>query len=196
MLRTLFQMIGAHYASGDFAAVESALRSVLAAVPNDSASLRFLGLVYYRTGRKAEAMHILRTTPSLPGTEPHSGAAAAEDFLGRHGYSAAAACHVEATQRNPDLALAWFDLGVAFGELGLPARAVAAFQAALLARPGFPAALRAMSALAERAGIPAGAAGTVSRHGSRDESHGDSVIPRGRRDGGMTGDAMALDDEA
>jgi len=46
MLRMLFQLIGIHYANGNFGAIEAAVRGLFATVPNDFASLQLLGLAY------------------------------------------------------------------------------------------------------------------------------------------------------
>ncbi len=137
MLHTLFQLVGIRYSCGDFNAVESTARSILETVPNNLAALQFLGLAYYRSGRKAEALQILEA--EAPQQDPASRfeAEPGDDFLSRNGYSAAAACHVEATQRNRDLALAWYDLGVLLDELGRPEPALRAFQSALAACPDY-----------------------------------------------------------
>jgi tetratricopeptide (TPR) repeat protein len=138
MLHTLFQMVGVNYSSGNLNAVESAVRSILATVPNDLTSLQFLGLVYYRTGRKAEAMRILESEPPQPDPPSRFDAAPGVDILSRNAYSAVAACHVEATHRSSDLAMVWFDLGVVLSELGKPERALGAFRSALAACPAKP----------------------------------------------------------
>jgi tetratricopeptide (TPR) repeat protein len=144
VLHTLFQLVGIHYSGGDFSKVESAARSILATVPNDMASLQFLGLAYFRTGRKAEAMQILDAAPPEQDCTPPLEAAPGGDFLSRNGYSAAAACQLEATQRNPDLALAWYDLGVILSDLGRTELALRAFRSALAACPSYPSAMQAL----------------------------------------------------
>jgi len=138
MLHTLFQTIGAQYSTGNLAAVESAARSILSTVPNDQASLQFLGLVYYRTGREDEAVRILDAEPPQPDGPLRFEAASDKDFLSRNGYSAVAACHVEATQPSPDLAMVWYDLGVVLSELGRPDKALHAFRSALATCPAIP----------------------------------------------------------
>jgi len=196
MLRTLFHLIGAHYASGNYGAVESTLRSVLATVPNDPASLQLLGLVYYRTGRKAEAMDILQSMPPLAFAQTQFERSSGGNFLGRNAYSAAAACQLEATQRNPDLALAWLDLGLTFAEMGQPDRAILAFRSALLSRPGFPAAVGAMNSLAQRAGMTLHAAGVEPPSEMIDEDDCDPGRVPDQAAGAINWNRTALDDDA
>jgi len=196
MLRTLFHMIGSHYANGNLGAAESSVRSVLAAVPNDPASLQFLGLMYYRTGRKAAAMDILNTAPPLCAAPSPQQPARSDDFLGRNGYSATAACQVQATQRNPDLAQVWLDLALTLGELDQPARAVDALQYALLAQPGFPAAVRAMDSMTRRAAVSLHA-GALSTNGVGPERLDDGsgrAVQASRRP--MALDPMTMDEDA
>ena len=47
MINALFDLLGAFYQSGDLAQAEWIARSILQAIPDDSVSLQFLGLVYY-----------------------------------------------------------------------------------------------------------------------------------------------------
>jgi tetratricopeptide (TPR) repeat protein len=144
----LFQLIGVHYANGNFAAVEAAVRSLLATVPNDLASLQFLGLVYYRTGRTQEAIRIFDSTPIARESAQRFEMESGDDSVSRNDYSAAAACRIEATHRNADLAHAWYDLGLTLNHLGRPDRAVVAFRSALIARPAFPEATEALGSIA------------------------------------------------
>ncbi len=70
--------------------------------------------------------------PRQPDISPATPAGA--DFLSRNGYSAAA-CHVESTRRNPDLAQAWPDLGLELSELDLRDQGEHALRYARLAHP-------------------------------------------------------------
>ena len=164
MLRMLFQQIGLHYANGNFAAVESAVHSILTTVPNDLASMQFLGLIYYRTGRKAEAMKIFSASPFRKNSAPQFEPEPAGDLPDRNDYSAVAACQLAATHRNSDLALVWYDLGLTMNRLGRPDRAASAFRSALTARPAFPDAVLAMQSLAPEFNGPAAAEGEHTRH--------------------------------
>jgi tetratricopeptide (TPR) repeat protein len=154
MLRLVFQLIGTHYASGNLNAVEGTVRSILAAVPNDQTALQFLGLVYYRTGRKAEAIRIFDDVPAQSDFTVPARSDSGDDFLSRNGYSATAACHVAANDHNPDLALAWYDLGLTLRELDRPKHAAGAFRCALAARPGFADATVAFNTMTPRDPAP------------------------------------------
>jgi len=134
MLHALFQLLGSHYANDDLGAVEGLLRSILATVPNDPTSMKFLGLVYYRTGRIDQAERLFdmaarrqRSCTSFE-IQPH------DDFLSRHGYSAMAACHLEATRPDRNTARTWYDLGLVLGDLGRREEATVAFLQANSAR--------------------------------------------------------------
>ena len=147
MLRVLFQMFGNAYVQANLGSVEAIIRSILATVPGDMASLQFLGLIYYRTGRTADAIHAFELAAPTPEKLPPIEFPADEDFLARNGYSAAAACQLEAIGRNPGLAKAWYDVGLTLANLGHPRRAVSAFRAALISRPSYPAAVQAVDSL-------------------------------------------------
>lgn len=56
MINALFDLLGTFYQSGEFAQAEWMARSILQAIPDDLVSLQLLGLVYYRTRRRSEAM--------------------------------------------------------------------------------------------------------------------------------------------
>ncbi len=147
MLRILFQMLGDHYGQTNLRDVEIVVRSILATVPRDVSALHFLGLVYYRTNRRAAAVDVFNRATLGPedllAMPPETG----DDFLARNGYSAEAACHLEATRPSPGLAKAWYDVGLALAELGHPRRAVSAFRTSLVSQPEFPAARRAVERL-------------------------------------------------
>jgi len=147
MLRVLFQMFGDYYVQGNFSGVEIITRSILSTVPGDSASLQFLGLIYYRTNRMNDAIQAFDLAAATPRTTAPIEYPADADFLARNGYSAAAACQLEATGRSAGLAKAWYDVGLTQVDLGHPRRAVSAFRAALVSRPCFPAAVRAVDSL-------------------------------------------------
>jgi hypothetical protein len=139
MLRTLFQMLGDNYGQTRLRDVEVIVRSILAAVPGDATALQFLGLVYYRTGRRPDALRAFARAASAP--DP------GEVFFDRNCFSAAAACQREAQRPSSGLAFAWYDMGVSLAELGYPHRAVCAFRASLVSRPQFPAAGHAIEVL-------------------------------------------------
>ena len=159
MLRTLFELFSNYYSHDNFGGGEVVVRSILAAVPGDVAALQFLGLVYFRVGRTTEAIKAF--DEGAPTAGPTAGFASepTEDFLSANGYTAAAACHLEATRRSSNLAPAWFDLGLTLTTLGRPRRAIAAVRSALISRPNFPQAERLLGSLTSHIESAAGAAG-------------------------------------
>jgi Flp pilus assembly protein TadD len=127
MLHALFQLLGSHYANDDLGAVEGLLRSILATVPDDPTSMKFLGLVYYRTGRTDEAVRLFDMAARRQRSDASFETQPRDDFLSRHGYSAMAACHLEATRPDGNTARTWYDLGLALGDLGRREEADVAF---------------------------------------------------------------------
>lgn len=103
MLRKFFELFAWHYASGNMALVEAVVHTILRTVPDDLISPQFLGLVYYRTGRIDAATRVLRAAAPMPSPLDEFVSEGDDYFLSRHGNSAAAACCLAATCRNPDL---------------------------------------------------------------------------------------------
>jgi tetratricopeptide (TPR) repeat protein len=134
MLRTLFELLAWHYASGNMLHVEAVIHSILRTVPDDVISLQFLGLVYYRTGRIDDATRVFRAAAPQPSPLDELVSEGSDSLLSRNGHSAAAACCLAATCHNPDLAMAWHDLGLALHDVGLPEQGVRAQQLARLAQ--------------------------------------------------------------
>jgi len=134
MIRTLVDLLGNFYASNDFTNFEAIARSIQSTIPNDPVSLQFLGLVYYRTGRIKDAIHIFdrlvrRRKPALD-AEPVT---VAPDLP--PGDYAAAACYQAATEPDSKLAKAWYDLGTVLFDLKKFRQAIPAFRSALIAQP-------------------------------------------------------------
>ena len=102
MISTLVNLLGGYYESNDFAKVEAIAHSINKAVPGDEISLKFLGLVYYRTGRTKDAMRLFNRVHrrARPRPEKIDGDASAVAALAR-----------EASQRVPYLTQAWCELG-------------------------------------------------------------------------------------
>ena len=150
MISTLVELLANFYARNDYVNVEAIARSLLSSIPNDPVSLQFLGLVYYKTGRIKDAMHIfdnvLRRRKPRPQLEPKKG-----DINLSHGDYAAAACYQEATRLNPELGQAWFDLGSALVALGKHEQAIPAFRSSLMAQPESSQAMLAIGQTALRA---------------------------------------------
>jgi len=139
MLSTLVDLLGNFYVSNDLPNFEAIARSIHAAVPGDQVSLQFLGLAYYRTGRVKDAIRIFdRVVRRRKPTHE------LERRQGPRDDSATAACYREATRHCPELAQAWYDLGMVLQDLGKYEQAIPAYRSALIAQPKFPQALLAM----------------------------------------------------
>jgi len=150
MISTLLDLLGKFYANNDLTNFEAIARSIHAAVPGDPVSLQFIGLVYYRTGRVKEAISVFKKV--MHRLKPAGKAARrTTDSTLSHGDSAAAACYREATSNRPELAKAWYDLGMALLDLREYEQAIPPFRSALLAQPEFPEAMLALGQTALRA---------------------------------------------
>jgi len=185
MIRTLVDLLGNFYASNDFTNFEAIARSIQSTIPNDPVSLQFLGLVYYRTGRIKDAVHVFdklvrwrkassvaqtKTPPDLP-----------------QGDYAATECYQAATQRSSKLAQAWYDLGTALLDLRKFKQAIPAFRSALIAQPESTQAMMAIGRTALQVGDLAAAEEGFSRlrelQPNNDEAYlGLGQIYRKRRD--------------
>ena len=124
MISTLVNLLGGFYESNDFAKVEAIAHSINRAVPGDEVSLKFLGLVYYRTGRTKDAIRLFDRVHRRTSARPEKI---------ETGTSAVAALAQEATRRVPYLAQAWCDLGSALMKLKGNEAAQQSFQRACLA---------------------------------------------------------------
>ena len=140
MIDALFDLLGTFYQSGDFAQAEWIARSILQAIPDDIVSLQFLGLVYYRTDRRSQALQTFSAAdPDAPAAPPVAGG---PDLL------ASAQCLRAASGHGSALAGAWYDLGLLLFRLGRDRQALGALQAALCARPDYQAAKAAVARIA------------------------------------------------
>ena len=106
MISTLINLLGSFYENKDFTRAETIAHSIHTAIPGDQVSLKFLGLVYYRTGRINEAMHLFDQVER--GQRAPLGTAPEQAFAVE---SAVVACAREASLRVPYLTTAWRDLG-------------------------------------------------------------------------------------
>lgn len=116
MIHTLINLLGSFYESNDLSRAETIARSIHTAIPEDQVSLKFLGIVYYRTGRIKDAIRLFdqvecRQDAALvaEAQRPPSGSPGVG--------SAVLACSLEARRRVPYLAQAWQDLGKALHQL-------------------------------------------------------------------------------
>ena len=91
MIDALFDLLGTFYQSGNFEQAEWIARSILQAIPDDIVSLQFLGLLYHRTRRRAQAMQVFAATASEP---PQSDAPDLDDL------QASAQCRRAASTRS------------------------------------------------------------------------------------------------
>lgn len=93
---------------------EAIARSLHTAIPGDQVSLKFLGIVYYRTGRIKDAIRLFDFIQCRCG-----GARAEVQSESASGSvdSAVAACSQEAKRRVPYLAQAWQELGCALQKI-------------------------------------------------------------------------------
>jgi len=124
MISTLVNLLGGFYESSDFAKVEAIAHSINKAVPGDEVSLKFLGLVYYRTGRTNDAMRLFNRVHRRTSARPEKI---------ESGTSAVAAVAREASRRVPYLAQAWCDLGRALMAQKADKAILPSFQSACLA---------------------------------------------------------------
>lgn len=121
MISTLINLLGSFYESKEFTKAEAIARNMHTAIPGDHVSLKFLGLVYYRTGRINEAIRLFDQLEREPSPCSEKQAAAPVD-------SAVVACAREAKLRVPYLAQAWRELGNALVKLREFQRAAQPFQ--------------------------------------------------------------------
>lgn len=138
MIDALFDLLGSFYQSGDLQHAEWVARSILQAIPDDVISLQFLGLVYHRTERRAEALRAFQVADIDAG---RAAPAVAEEAQ----LLASAQCLRAASVEGSTLAGAWYDLGLLLFRLGRYRQALDALQAALAARPEWPAARSAIT---------------------------------------------------
>ena len=110
MISTLINLLGSFYERKEFTKAEAIARNMHTAIPGDRVSLKFLGLVYYRTGRINEAIRLFDQLERQPNLCAEKQASAPAD-------SAVVACAREAMLRAPYLAQAWHDLGNALLKL-------------------------------------------------------------------------------
>jgi len=126
MISTLINLLASFYESKEFTKVETIARSIHTAIPADQVSLKFLGLVYYRTGRIKDAIRLFDQVQVEQDAVIDAERARPETID-----SAVAACSREATRRIPYLAQAWQELGTAL--LKLRTRAPLSLNNALMA---------------------------------------------------------------
>ena len=112
MIHTLINLLASFYESNDMRQVETIARSLHTAIPDDQVSLKFLGIVYYRTGRIKDAIRLFDFIQCR-----HAGASTDAQSASGNVDSAVAACSQEAKRRVPYLAQAWQELGCALQKI-------------------------------------------------------------------------------
>jgi tetratricopeptide (TPR) repeat protein len=140
MIDALLDLFGTFYQAGNFQQAERIARNILQAIPDDLVSLQFLGLVYYRTGRREEAIEAFNTAACR---SLDDGTHLRVDSRLR----ASAQCLRAARVPGSTVANAWYDLGLVLLRLRRHQQAISAFQSALSGRPDFRAAQRAIARL-------------------------------------------------
>ena len=159
MIDALFDLLGTFYQSGNFEQAEWIARSILLAIPDDIVSLQFLGLLYHRTRRRAQAVQVFA---AAAGEVP---ASATPELVDRS-LQASAQCRRAASSRGSTLAGAWYDLGRLLLRLGHRQQAVEALQAAVAAQPDLHKARRAMAQITRNSGRQEAPAPEVGTDGS------------------------------
>jgi tetratricopeptide (TPR) repeat protein len=160
MIDALFDLLGTFYQSGNFEQAEWIARSILQAIPDDIVSLQFLGLLYYRTRRRAQAVQVFA---AAAGEAPASAVPPA---------LATAACKLRhsAGARRAPAARHWPAPGMTSGRLllrlGHRQQAVDALQAAIAAQPDLHKARRAMAQITRNSGRQEAQAPEVGTDGS------------------------------
>lgn len=163
MIEALLDLFGTFYQDGDLLRAERLVLGILEAVPDDAVSRLFLGLIYYRSERREEAIRIFDATA---GQLPDQGDGRHRD--GR--LSAAAHCLRAARAQGSTLAIAWYDLGLVLLRLRRYQQAIDALESALCARPDWRAAQRAIGRVGLRS----------CRRGPGTAKHCMQAVARGR----------------
>ena len=109
MIHTLINLLAGFYESNDLSRAETIARSIHTAIPGDQVSLKFLGIVYYRTGRIKDAIRLFDLIQCRQKAVAETSTLEVD--------SAAAAFSQEARRRVPYLAQAWQDLGSALQKI-------------------------------------------------------------------------------
>ena len=144
MIDTLFDLLGMFYQRGEFGRAERLALNILRSIPEDPVAMQFLGLVYYRTRRRCEA---------IAAFDVADGAVDGPllQFRGDQTLCASAQCLRAASRSGSTLAGAWYELGLVQLRLRRYPQAIRAWQAALSARPDCPAVQRAIARLVRSA---------------------------------------------
>ena len=113
-------------------------QSAVARWPQDGQLLHWLGLVYFKEGRKAQALEMLRRAESVMGSQSDTYFDTALVLLSDNQYPAAADELEKAVHFNPNAALPHVLLGRAYQNTNRSVQAVKEFQTALRLQPDIP----------------------------------------------------------
>lgn len=171
MIDALFDLLGMCYQDGNLVQAEWIARSIVQAIPDDAVSLQFLGLVYYRTRRRAQAVEAFASADRAKGPSGRIARAEAQSLP-----RASAQCLLAASSPGSTLAVAWYDLALVLFRVRRYGQALASLRAALAVQPDCSRAQRAMARIARfasrsrlgrkadaRAEVPTAVAGSL-RH--------------------------------
>jgi tetratricopeptide (TPR) repeat protein len=142
MLNAMFDLLGTVYQRGDLAQAESIALSIRRIIPDDTVSLQFLGLVYYRTRRRGDAVQAFNRAAG--DGHPRGTPVGVASSL-----RASIQCLRAASGYGSALSGAWYDLGLVLFRLRRYQQAISAMHSALAARRDFPAAQRAITRITE-----------------------------------------------
>lgn len=137
MIDALFELLGTLYQKGDFAQAERVANGIQQTIPGDVVSLQILGLLCYRTGRRADALRAFNAAAgdSADGSAPPDVA---------NSLDASTHCLRAARTQGSALASAWYDMGLILFRLRRYQQAITALQAVTCALPDDRAAKRAI----------------------------------------------------
>jgi protein O-GlcNAc transferase len=148
----------ASHRRGDFDAAASGYESVIALQPDSVDALHMLGMLRHEQGDATEALRLLTVALEFAPGQANVLANRAAVHLALRDDPAAERDAALAVQRQPGLAGAWMNLGLAMDRLGQQARAAAAFARAAALRPQDARVLLAWFSAAARSGQNAGLA--------------------------------------
>lgn len=127
MITALIDLWSSFHQAGNLSQMEAIARSMLAAIPDDTVALQFLGLSLYQMGRIDAARRVFRRVDEKC-RAGHPAAAPAAGEL------ATVTSYREATRAGSGLGEAWQHIALALTRFGFSNAAARAFQASRTAR--------------------------------------------------------------
>ncbi|MBL8423707.1 MAG: tetratricopeptide repeat protein [Candidatus Accumulibacter phosphatis] len=141
MIDALFELLGTLYQKGDFAQAERVANGIQQTIPGDVVSLQFLGLLCYRSGRRADALRAFIAAAGNDADSPGPPGVANSLHASTH-------CLRAARTQGSALASAWYDMGLILFRLRRYQQAITALQEVTRALPNDRAAQRAIVRIA------------------------------------------------